>query len=122
MKSIKWKWVAKAVFFGALAIAVFTGATMLLWNTLATALFGLPAINFFQTIGLMFLGRLLTGGFARGGWGGDGFGRRHPMRERWQSMSEDERRQYMQHWGRGRCGPARQDTPHTGPDDRETTA
>lgn len=120
MRHIKWQWVVKAVFFGALMIFVFTGATMLLWNTLATAIFGLPAINFFQTIGLMILGRLITGGFRPGGWGGPAQARKHFMRERWQHMSEDERKQFMQRWGRHGCGPARQEGAE--PESTQTSA
>ncbi len=126
MKHIKWQWIVKGVFFGALAVVVFVGGTMLLWNNLATAIFGLPPITFLQTIGLMFLGRLLTGGFGGRGFGGGrrfgpGFAGRRYMRERWQNMSEDERRQFMQRWGRHGCGPA-DEREDAGPESAQTTA
>ena len=103
---MKWQWVAKAIFFGALFITAITTLTMLLWNNLATAIFGLPVIGFFQALGLMVLGRLLTGGFGSRGWGGrHRFRGGRSLRERWKTMSEEERRQFMQRWGRHGCGP-----------------
>lgn len=102
---MKGKWIAKAIFFGALAIAAITTITMLLWNNLATVIFGLPAINFFQTLGLMVLGRLLTGGFRPRG-GGFGHDRRRHMRERWMKMSAEERQQFSKRWGRWAPGCA----------------
>ena len=110
MKHIKWQWIAKGILFGALVIAVLTGLTMYLWNNLAVPIFGLPLIGFFQALGLMILGRLLTGGFGpRGGGFGPGHARRRYMRERWKNMSAEERVQYMQRWGRHRCGPEFED-------------
>ena len=104
MRSIKWQWVVKGLFFGTLFIGGFTFLTMWLWNSLVPGIFGLTALNFWQTLGLMVLGRLLTGGFAK--HGGSGRFRGKFMRERWQNMSEAERQQYMQRWGRHRCGPS----------------
>lgn len=122
MQAIKAKWIAKGIVFGIAAISALTFITMFLWNNLATAIFGLPVIGFFQALGLMVLGRLLTGGFGSRGWrGGSGFNPRHRhMRERWKSMSEEERAQFTQRWGRHRCGPeaAEKQTPEAG----ETTA
>ncbi len=105
---IKWKWAAKGIAFGLLFFTAFTFVTMLLWNNLAAAIFGLPTLTFFQTLGLMVLGRLLTGGFGpRGGWRG-GYGGRmrgHYWRERWQNMTPEQRDQAMQRWGKRGCGP-----------------
>ena len=117
MKHLKWQWALKGLAFGIVFVSAFTFATMLLWNNLATAIFGLPAIGFFQTIGLMLLGRLLTGGFRPGGWSGrPGFGRRRFMRERWKNMTEEERKQFAQRWGRHGCGPDfQEDQPSTTP-------
>ena len=107
MKYMKWKWVAKGIAFGLLFITATTFATMLLWNNLATAIFGLPILTFFQALGLMILGRLLTGGFGPRGWrGGPGHRMRgHYMRERWQNMPPEQRDQFMQRWGKRGWGP-----------------
>ncbi len=74
------------------------GVTMLLWNWLMPAVFGLPALSFLQAFGLLALARLLVGGFSRGGghWGG-GRNRHawmHKMRARWEQMSPEEREQW----------------------------
>lgn len=97
MKYMNWKWVAKGIAFGLLFVTATTFATMLLWNNLAVEIFGLPVITFFQTLGLLILGRLLTGGFGPRGWGR---GRGHHMRQRWQDMSPEQREQLQQRWGK----------------------
>lgn len=113
MKYMKWQWVAKGIVFGTLFITAITLATMLLWNNLAAVIFGLPVLSFFQALGLMILGRLLTGGFGpRGGRGGFGRMRGHHMRERWQKMSPEQREQFSQRWGkRGWGNMGRQESP-----------
>jgi hypothetical protein len=96
MNSYKRKWIAKGIFFGAIFFALITLGTMYLWNNLLVNLFGLPEITYLQTLGLMLIGRLLTGGFGhRGGhhrrrWGS------HHWRKRWQNMSEEQRKAFME--------------------------
>ncbi|MGI4743476.1 MAG: hypothetical protein ACRYG7_50635 [Janthinobacterium lividum] len=65
---------AKFVFFAALFVVVAVFATMSLWNWLMPMIFHLPLLNFWQTLGLVVLSRILTGGFGRG---------RHNGRARW---------------------------------------
>ena len=107
MKNIKAVWIAKGIVFGVLFITAITFLTMYLWNSLMPELFGLPVLGFFQVLGLLILGRLLTGGFAYRGWGGGPGGhlRSRYMREHWKNMSETERRQFIQRWGKHGCGP-----------------
>lgn len=122
MKNIKAAWIVKGILFGVLFITAITFLTMFLWNSLIPELFGLPMLTFFQTLGLMILGRLLTGGFARG-WGGGpgGHFKGRFMRERWKNMSEAERRQFMQRWGKHGCGPDFEEVPEKTPSSSETT-
>ncbi len=47
----------------ALFALVLSAAVQLLWNALMPELFGLRSITFWQALGLLFLGRLLLGGF-----------------------------------------------------------
>ena len=61
MKNIKAVWIAKGIVFGVLFITAITFLTMYLWNSLMPELFGLPVLGFFQVLGLLILGRLLTG-------------------------------------------------------------
>ncbi|MGZ5185602.1 MAG: hypothetical protein ACXWCV_14500 [Caldimonas sp.] len=83
------------------ALAAVGAVVTVLWNALLPALFGAPAIGFWQALGLLLLTRILVGGL-RGG-----HGRMHwraRMSERWAAMSEEERSRFragMRH----RCGP-----------------
>ena len=92
----------KFLLFVALAATVFSFAVMWLWNWLMPAVFGLRAITVWQAVGLLFLCKILFGGF-RGGGGHDKFWRRRMM-ERWEQMSPEEREQFRASM-RGRCGP-----------------
>ena len=86
------------------AIAVFGAAAMLLWNALMPQIFAMPALTYWQTVGLLLLARILFGGlahdFAHGGHRGrgDGYMFRHgnKLREKWMNMSEEERKEFME--------------------------
>jgi hypothetical protein len=49
-----------------LGVALFTLIIMLLWNWLVPALFGGPAITYFQSLGLIVLSKIIFGGFGGG--------------------------------------------------------
>jgi hypothetical protein len=92
-----------------LVAAFVVGAiVMLLWNWLMPALFALPAIGFWQAVGLLILSKLLLGGFRGRGWGrghGGHFGAwRARMAERWDNMTEEQRAEFRAGMQR-RCGP-----------------
>lgn len=75
--------ILKGLGFLALGIALFmlvTLVVMRLWNWLVPSVFNGPKIRFVQALGLLFLTRLLVGGFGFGGghWRGhSGFDRHH---------------------------------------------
>lgn len=103
--------IRKFVKFAPLALAgmavfgfVFGWVVMSLWNWLMPLLFSLRTITFWQAIGLLFLSRILLGGF-RGGPSGRW---RHRMKERWEEMSPEEREKFREamrnRWGT--CGEA----------------
>lgn len=54
-------------------LAIFTFATMVLWNNLIPEIFKGPTITYAQALGLLILSRVIFGGFghgfARRGWG-----------------------------------------------------
>jgi hypothetical protein len=84
-------------------IAVFAVALMLLWNSVLPYLFGLPALNYWQALGLLLISRILFSGiggglFERGMAGAHGRGGEHhnSLRERWMNMSEDDRNAFME--------------------------
>ena len=75
----------------ALMVVVGIGAlgwvVMLLWNWLLPALFaGAQQVSYVQALGLLLLCKILFGGF-RGGCHG------HKLRQRWDSMSPEERQE-----------------------------
>ena len=55
------------VLFGIAFVGITGLLTVGLWNLLLPSIFGLPAISFWQALGLLLLSRLLFGGL--GGWG-----------------------------------------------------
>ena len=94
-------WIGMGVMFliiGALAAFVFGYVAMSLWNWLMPDLFGLKSLDYWQTIGLLFLSWIFFGRF-RGGhhWHGRRWRRR--MIERWESMTPEEREKFRESMG-----------------------
>ena len=96
-------WKVKMIVFGIVAFTAFTAIVMWIWNWLVPDLFHGPVINFSQAIGLLFLSRLLFGGFhgMKGGrmhnryWG--------RWKERWEKMNPEQRDKMRELWKK-RCG------------------
>jgi hypothetical protein len=99
---------------GIAGLAVFTflfgEVVRLLWNWLLPPLFGLPAITFWQALGLLLLARILFGGFGgRGGGPSEKIGARigdkiaDRVTERLEGLSPEERerltQRLRQRWG-----------------------
>lgn len=87
------------VLFGILAVTVVGFVTSGLWNWLLPGLFGVPAISFWQAIGLFLLSRILFGRVGRGR-----FGRRtrNPRFARgWASLTPEERERFRRAMGPG---------------------
>lgn len=116
-REMGWHYVPRAVKFltialmCALVLLLVGWVAMLLWNWLLPGLFGFKTITYWQAVGLMFLSRLLFGGF-RGGPRGGGWRRdrklRHRMFARWERMTPEERERFRKGmYGRG--GPASAD-------------
>jgi hypothetical protein len=97
--------VVKGIVFLIIAIFVFGEAVYHLWNWLAPSLFHLPAVTFWQAVGLLALSWLLFGGLR--GFSGAGRGHRgrwqHRMKERWEQMTPEEREKFRESM-QGRCG------------------
>ena len=95
---------AKFIFFAALFVVAAGFATMSLWNWLMPIIFHLPALTFWQTLGLILLSRILTGGFGRGGRSGWARGRawKRQMQQRMEAFSPAEREKFRQQM-RSRC-------------------
>ena len=102
-RAVRWSMKGLAVFVAVLAVvAVLSFAVMLLWNSLVPELFHGPPLQFWQALGLLLLSRILFGGLrGRGGW--HGHSRQRMWRERWESMTPEERARLSEHFQQ-RCG------------------
>ena len=75
-----------------LALAIFSWATMALWNELMPELFKLPVINYWQALGLIVLTRLLMGTWRHHhDWPGSY--RRNQIHEKISRMSPEEKKE-----------------------------
>ena len=91
---------------GIIVVLGFGQAVLHLWNWLMPAAFGLHPITYWQALGLLGLSWLLFGG-PRAWFGGHHGGHwRHRMRERWESMTPEERERFRQGMAH-RCGHGR---------------
>jgi hypothetical protein len=86
-----------------LALFLFGEVILHLWNWLMPALFHLPAITFWQGLGLLVLSWLFFGGL-RGSGPRSGYRRhwRHGMQDRWEQMSPEEQAKFRD-WLKSRC-------------------
>jgi hypothetical protein len=85
---------------------VFGAAVMLLWNALMPQIFAFPQISYLQAAGLLILARLLFGGVGgslrshalhrRAGGDGRLFHHGNKLREKWLSMSKEERKEFIE--------------------------
>jgi hypothetical protein len=104
------RWVFKgAAFLGfaLVAVALLSFVVMSLWNELIPSLFSGRSVSFWQAAGLLVLTRILVGGFrGHGGppWGGRHRQWRNYMRERWESMTPEERERLREKFKHGGCG------------------
>ena len=92
-------WVLKGIAIAALVLgglAVFSWVVMLLWNALVPSLFGGPSLRYLQAAGLLLLSRILFGGLRRhhGPW------RHRAWRERWESLTPEERERLREKYAR----------------------
>ena len=90
----------KAAIFAPFAIAagvfIFGSVVMLLWNGILPALFGFPAITFWQALGILVLSKILFGGF--GGHHRRGHSGHHHMDGRWMHLNPEEREKMKAEW------------------------
>jgi len=106
--------VVKYSLIGVVALAVVGGIVMVLWNWLLPKLFGVPAIGFWQALGVLLLARILLGGFHGGAAHHSGW--RERMLRRWERMTPEEREKLREAL-RARCGGAvsAEDGSHVSP-------
>jgi len=85
------------VVFAIVAAGVMGLITFGLWNLLMPQILGLPAISFWQALGLLMLSRILFGGH---GWWGRRM-RRARMSGGWEGLTPEERRRFREAMGPG---------------------
>ena len=90
------------VLMAALAILIFGGAVMLLWNNVLASVTSVHTITFVQALGILVLSKILFSGF-RGGWGPRRYYWKQRMAQKWNSMTPEEREKFKQEWQK-RCG------------------
>ena len=113
---MKTYWIKRGI---GIAIAVIAGVFLLgfvvmhLWNWLMPNLFaGAAIINYCQALGILVLARILFGGFRgrRGcGCGHRGGHWRSRFKEKWETMSEEERNKVRRWCGSDWCDPERKE-------------
>lgn len=99
-------WIKKIIGFTALAAAfgsLLSYVVMRLWNGILTEVVHVSPISFVQAIGILVLSKILFGGF-HGRWGGGCPGNhfKNEMKEKWHSMSPEEREKMKEEW-RNKC-------------------
>lgn len=100
MRGRHWVWKGFAFAgFAIVALAAFGWIVMLLWNALLPGLFGAPPLRYLQAVGLLVLSRILIGGLR----GHHGRWRHHGWRERWESLTPEERERLRAKYGH-HCG------------------
>ena len=93
-------WARRIVMFiliGAIAILVFGGIVMLLWNNILAQVTSVHTITFLQALGILVLSKILFGGF-RGAWGGRRYYWKQRMTKKWNNMTPEEREKLKQEW------------------------
>jgi len=93
----KAKKIVLIILIAPLLIALFGYVVMLLWNWLIPDLFNGPVIDFWQTLGLLLLSKILFGGFK----GGGGYKRkgRH-QKGWWNDMTPEEKQALKERWAK----------------------
>jgi hypothetical protein len=92
--------IVKGLMIAVVAATVLGFLVMGLWNALIPQIFGWRTITFWQALGLLILSKILFGGFHRHGGGGSREWKNR-MRERWESMTPEEREKFREGM---RCG------------------
>ena len=86
------------------AFLVFGAIVMGLWNAILPAVIGVKTITFIQALGILVLSKILFGGFGnKGGFkGGGGADWKNKMKEKFGSMTPEEREKFKAEW-KNRC-------------------
>ncbi len=98
-------WFKKVLMFTCLfiiAVLVFGGMVMALWNAILPAVLGVKTITFMQALGILLLSKILFGGFHGKRGIRERFQWKHGMQEKWANMTPEEKEKFKTEW-RSRC-------------------
>ena len=87
------------------AIFIMGAVVMYLWNAIIPHVFtSVGSLSYCQAIGILILSKILFGGFRKGGGSHGGWrrDRGRQWKEKWMSMSEEERAKFKEEW-KSRC-------------------
>jgi len=106
------------VVIGPLAILVFGGVVMLLWNNVLAPVLHISSVTFWQGLGILVLSKILFSSFS----GGSGSRRDYwKHRMMWKNMTEDQKEKFKEEWkSRSRRWGYRPSDSETG--DEQTSA
>jgi Ca2+/H+ antiporter, TMEM165/GDT1 family len=93
-------------------LLLFGWVVMMLWNAILPAALHAGEISFWQGVGLLVLSRILVGGFGGKRFGGGPGFRGGMWREKWMSMSDEEKAKFREEW-RMRCGRTKDQDANT---------
>jgi hypothetical protein len=93
--------------YGLFFISVFlllSGVFMFLWNSLLPQILHVSVINYWQSLGLIILCRILFGNFRlKGFWGSPyPFGHSNHLKDKLMSMDEGDRKAFKEEWRKRR--------------------
>ncbi|WP_346237953.1 hypothetical protein ABDK00_002630 [Niabella insulamsoli] len=87
--------------FAIAALFLFSGIVMLLWNAILPEVLNAKALTYWQAMGILVLSKILFSGFG-GSKGRRRFRSPGDLREKFKSMSEEERARFKEEW-KQRC-------------------
>jgi Ca2+/H+ antiporter, TMEM165/GDT1 family len=98
MRSRIWiRWTLMFLVIGPIAIFVFGTVVMWLWNNALVPALNIPAITFWQGLGILVLSKILFGNFG-GGSGSREYSWRDRMQRKWNRMSPEEKEKFRDRW------------------------
>ena len=95
-------WVKRILLFfliGPIAILVFNGIVMLLWNNVLTPVLHVSTITFWQGLGILVLSKILFGSFSGGGRSRRDYWKQRMM---WNNMTAEQKEKFKEEW-KNRC-------------------
>lgn len=84
------------IVIGPLAILIFGGAVMWLWNNALAPVLHISTVSFWQALGILVLSKILFSSFHGGGRRHSGWGDR--MSKKWHTMTPEEKAAFKQKW------------------------